>query len=525
MMRRIAWGCLKVFAVVLLVLALAGGWWVRGRMIGPFHDYTINTVSAPGPEPGVLEAGAAVRDISPPLDMYDPWTDTDGDQLFNARVDTWEDRNSNGRFDPIWLAGFEPNRAASGIAQPLDARALALRNNGQLVVMVTLDMIGIGHNDVMRIRQAVDPALGIDHILISATHTHEVPDPIGMWSAPIPFINFDTAYIDFVRPQVVAAIEAAVAEPQPVTMTCVQIEVPAEGFVRDSRKPEIMDPNLYAFRFASPEADQTIATLVSWGNHPEALGGKNTLITPDFPYWLRKGLEEGVPESGGAKGFGGISLYFQGMVGGLMTQLEMAVPHRDGVQAFYEDSFEKAQALGENVARLAAGALESDAAWVNENPRLAWSARTVMAPLQPVFRAAIGLGLMHEGYHPGGQAKSEINVIRIGGVLMLATPGEIYPEIVLGGVEALLGRDYPIDPVEVPPLASEMRGRMNLTLGLANDFIGYIIPKTQWDTTAPYIYDDAAQYGEWMSAGPEVGPAVHAAGLDLLREFQAAHPW
>jgi hypothetical protein len=519
---------LRTALVLFILLLIVGAVWLRSRMTGPHHDYELDALS-PAPvasaAPGTLEAGVAVRDISPPLDMYDPWTDKDGDQLFDSGIDSWEDRNGNGRFDILWMAGFEPNRAASGIENPIDVRALALRNNGQLIVIVTLDAIGIQHNDVVAIRNAVKQDLGIGHILISATHTHEVPDPVGMWSSPIPFLSFDSAYIDFVRPRVVEAIEAAVGALTPVDMYCAQVQVSEEGFVRDSRKPYVRDPNLYTFRFTRPGTEDTLATFVSWGNHPEALGGKNTRITPDFPYWLRKGLEEGVPGENGTPGFGGVCLYFQGVLGGLMTQLEMEVPHRDGKATYLDDSFEKAQALGENVAVLTAKTLRGDSVWKNESPLLAWSAHTIKAPLQPLFRAVVGLGLMHQGYYPGGEAKSEINVLRIGEVLMLSTPGEIYPEIVVGGVEALPGRDYEIDPIEIPPLKEEMHGRMNLVLGLANDFIGYIIPKSQWDVEEPYVYDGAPQYGEWMSSGPEIAPAVHAACLDALREFQQTHAW
>jgi len=31
-----------------------------------------------------------------------------------------------------------------------------------------------------------------------------------------------------------------------------------------------------------------------------------------------------------------------------------------------------------------------------------------------------------------------------------------------------------------------MKGQMNMLLGLANDQIGYIIPKSQWDEKAPF---------------------------------------
>ena len=259
---------MAAIAVVLLLAVLF--FWSRTR--GPYHDYELDTVSDAGaPVSVTLQAGVAKRDISPPPGTYDTWTDADGDGIFREGVDSYEDANGNGRFDPLWLAGFDNPRAAQGMAQPIDVRALALRNNGTTVVLVTADMIGVVHNDVLAIREAVDPALGIGHILISATHTHEVPDPVGMWSHPVPFISFEPSYIDFVRPRIVEAIEDAVAALEPAEMYCVQTVVPEEGFVRDSRLPRVMDPNLYAFRFAHPDKDETIATFVNWGNHPDEL--------------------------------------------------------------------------------------------------------------------------------------------------------------------------------------------------------------------------------------------------------------
>jgi hypothetical protein len=513
---------LKTIAMLIVVALAATVLLIYARFKGPYHDYELDVVSPMPPSDATdqLEVGVGIADLSPPEAWYDTWTDVNGNQQWEPDVDTFEDRDGNGAFDPLWLSGFDNARPASGLAQPLDARAIALRNNGTLIVLVTADMIGIVHNDVIHIREAVDAGLGIDHVLVAATHTHEVPDPIGMWSHPVPFISFDPRYIELVRPRIVEAIEGAVANLEPAEMYCVQTEVPRAGFVRDSRRPDVVDPHLNAFRFVRPGTEETIATLVNWGNHPETLGLGNTRITPDFPYWLRKGLEEGVPEPNGAEGFDAPCLYFQGIVGGLMTPLELTVPHRDGQQAFTADSFEKAQALGENVAVLAAKALRGEAVWKNETPTIAWGAKTLKAPLQPLFKAAVGLGLMHQGYYPGEGAKSEVNVIRIGEVEMLATPGEIYPELVVGGIEALPGRDYEVDPVEVPPLYDVMSGRINLTLGLANDFIGYLIPKSQWDQRAPWVYDDAPQYGEWMSAGPDVGTAVHAGALELLRKFE-----
>ena len=90
-------------------------------------------------------------------------------------------------------------------------------------------------------------------------------------------------------------------------------------------------------------------------------------------------------------------------------------------------------------------------------------------------------------------------------------------------VNRLMGRDFPIDPVEVPSLRSQMEGKLNMIIGLANDEIGYILPKSQWDTEPPYAYGrEKAQYGEFNSFGPEVGPVLHQASLEALRDLHAA---
>ena len=63
-----------------------------------------------------------------------------------------------------------------------------------------------------------------------------------------------------------------------------------------------------------------------------------------------------------------------------------------------------------------------------------------------------------------------------------------------------------------------MKGKVNMIIGLANDEIGYIIPKTQWDAKPPYAYgrDKEPQYGEENSGGPEVAPAIHKTSIEVL---------
>ena len=69
-----------------------------------------------------------------------------------------------------------------------------------------------------------------------------------------------------------------------------------------------------------------------------------------------------------------------------------------------------------------------------------------------------------------------------------------------------------------------MSGKVNLMVNLANDAIGYIIPKSEWDNEAPWIYGATEEtYGEIVSLGEETGPTLHRQLLNLF-QHNHAHP-
>lgn len=496
------------------------------RLQGPYRSYKLDFVKPAAGEkvtPGVLEVGVATRDITPDLTQYDTWNDVDNNNRYDKdKGDSYNDLNGNKKFDGVWIAGFNNNRPAKEVHDRLWTRAIAFRNNGVTVVMVSVDSIGIFIEEYIKVRKELDPALNIDHVMFSAKHIHEVPDTMGIWSYPVPVFSKDKKYMALVDNGMKEAIEEAVRNLGPADMICAQKMLDPAGFEDDSRLPIVFDKRLSCARFVKKGTDETIATMVAWGNHPETLGGDNPALTADYCYYLREGLEKGVPQPNGAEGFGGTCVYFQGLIGGLMTQLHTTVPDRNGVDKYEEDTFQKAQALGENLAIECANLLRSDQAWVNETPKVAVAAKTIYAPISGTLGWGITLGLIHPGWY-WGKARSEVNVIRIGEVEILTVPGELYPEVAVGGVEAPEGRDFNIEPVEVPSLYSQMTGKMNFMVGLANDEIGYMIPKSQWDEKAPYAYGrKSAQYGEENSGGPDVAATYHKEALGLIEKMQAA---
>ena len=98
-------------------------------------------------------------------------------------------------------------------------------------------------------------------------------------------------------------------------------------------------------------------------------------------------------------------------------------------------------------------------------------------------------------YATGGDIQTEVNYIelRSGGraVAEIATlPGEIYPELVNGGITRYAGADYPEAPPE-PVLRERLKTSYQFVFGVCEDEIGYLIPKAEWDEEPPWLRNAA----------------------------------
>jgi hypothetical protein len=307
----------------------------------------------------------------------------------------------------------------------------------------------------------------------------------------------------------------------------------------DGRPPYVKDPYLFVMRLTTPLGDP-IATLVNWSDHPETLGGKNTLITADYPHWLCQRVEE--QEKGTA-------VFFNGSIGGLLSTLgdDVALQDPDTGEVAKDDTWRKAELVGTTLGDLVGRAVKQGQK-VDVDSIVIRHA-VIYAPLDnDWFRAAGVMGIYrnrkplytdgkldpgtaekdfpgfgHFKYATGHDTQTEVDYIQLknkGRVVaeISTVPGEIYPELVNGGITRYPGADYPEAPFE-PAVRAHLKSPYQFVFGLGNDELGYIIPKAEWDNQPPWLKNKKDRwYGEINSAGPEVAGAVTRALVGLIQQ-------
>ena len=415
---------------------------------------------------------------------------------------------------PVWLAGYGWGRAATGVHDPLYVTAVALNDGEQRIALVTLDLIGLPLPTVELIRAELKE---FDYVMVSCTHNHEGPDTIGIWGRSPFSRGVDDDYLSAVVSKTVECVKQALKSSFPVTVRFGSAK--DDTLIGDSRLPKVKASTMRVLRFHRPDApDKVAGTLVQWNCHPEALGSKNTLVTADFPHSTIAQL---------AQKYDCPIAYFSGTLGGLMAPPRGVIHDENGVE-LKEGQFEFAKRYGEQVADLAARALEK-ASPIRLTP-FQISAQRVALPVQnPLYRTASLLKLVHRqpvrwtgdfnvtdkrvtAFTPKDQfgIATEVACLSLGELKVACIPGEIYPELVYGKIQEPVdpGADFP-DADKEPNIADLMGKSRWMLFGLANDEIGYIIPKRQWDQTSPFAYGrKRPQYGEVNSCGPDSGPII-----------------
>ena len=415
---------------------------------------------------------------------------------------------------PVYMAGFESGRIATGVHDDLFARAFVLDIAGTRLGIVTLDLVGYMVEEVQDVRRLLPARLGIDHLIVASTHNHEGPDTMGLWGWNDdlwPFIHpgIDDLYLLTLKRKIIEALEIAVSDLRWAGLRAATTFTDELDLIRDTREPEIIDQKLSVLQaVALGEESEVIATLVNWSNHPEVLWDQNTLLTADYPGYLCNRVEGE---------WGGTALFISGALGGLLT------PKVPG------NTFEEAQALGVAVADAASGALgEIGALELKNEIDIRTNEEVDLFLFNPMFRLLNELWrrsfrTMHN-CGPFGwfcrDLRTEVDLVSIEGLAQFLTiPGEIVPEL-----------SY--------DLLRELSAPHSFLVGLGNDELGYILPvykyrcneedpRLCWPTTEKDFqfpddfFDPGDHYEETVSVGPNAAPVIMNAAFDLIAAYEA----
>ena len=497
---------------------------------------------------GVLMVGVAKRAYTPT--NFETYTDENGDREWQSD-EPYTDLNGNGKFDGVWL--FGGGRAAIRVKTEIEARAMAFVQGDTTAVVLYIDSVGLIAGDLDLIRQHPTLAgVDVDHVIIGSTHAHDTPDTLGLWGPTATVTGRQQFVLDALYAAAAAAVKEAVETAQPAQLVIATTKLindesnpqsKTDDFNKDIRDPVIFDPTLTIARFVKAGSpSETIGTLVNWANHPEVSHFSDTdssEITAHYPHWLRDHVEQGVTtlESKYAAtdlaGLGGITVYVNGALGGQIGSLRGTHPPGPDGTPLTQQSHAMDQAIGTNAAAKALTALADRGETFTSLP-LALKSATYNARIENTyFHVAFLIELLGPhplvGYNPDDPIDEgnypwmplRTTYLQVGPLGLVTAPGELHPELWVGGYDGSWSWGWPLldmtkpnlPDFEAAPKPPYMRDlvlahdgvKYPILAGMAEDYVGYIVPAYNYklDPQDPYIVEaEGDHYEEVYSLGP-----------------------
>jgi hypothetical protein len=244
---------------------------------------------------------------------------------------------------------------------------------------------------------------------------------------------------------------------------------------------------------------------------------------------VRRTVEQGSTwkTAPGKPGLGGPAIYINGAVGGMMTTLGVLVKNPDGDE-YQAADFDKADSIGQLLGEMALDAI----AMGDEvpMPRLRLASKRFRAPVVNTnFKLMFDLGVLvrevFDGPNGTQEIETEMGLVEIGPLTMLSVPGELLPELAVGGYDMshvkAPGVDFikpdNVNPPEIdkapagPYIKDRMGGTYRWIIGLGNDELGYIIPEYDFKLadSMPWVNEaEGNHYEETNSLGPKMAGLV-----------------
>jgi hypothetical protein len=340
----------------------------------------------------------------------------------------------------VWLTGYggriEPSQ---GRHDPIMARAVAVSDGTNTVIIVVCEVLGFDVDDASEMRHEIASRSDVPatNIIISATHTHSGPASMPMRGN---MGNIDKKWLQATKEKVVEIACKAVKRLAPALMSFGIKEIEGIGYNRHpGGGPQ--DEMMRVMRFETP-AGERLATLVNYATHAVVMGSQNLQLSGDFPGEVCRQIEKK----------GGVALYLQGCCGDIDPVL-----NRD--RGWGKGTFEDLVLIGNQFVKAVDHALKNaektSSARIgatNETAKLPLMAppdadefATLKARLHAEFDKATSLDAkvcakaplewahaLESSLQSGGPAKelkAEVTVLMIGEVRIVGLPFEPYTQI------------------------------------------------------------------------------------------------
>lgn len=405
-----------------------------------------------------------------------------------------------------YIAGYSENNPAKGVIDPQYAHALWLDDNsgngGHL--FVSLDIVGLLNKDVNALKKALNEfteITGCRSITIMSTHNHAGIDTMGIWGR-LPHTGKNKKFMTILFNAVITAASEAYRTRRKGKLYLGRIEVP--DMQEDIRTPEVYSKTLTRLRFVPDDNSREIYFL-NFASHSESLQGCNSLISADFPCYLREKI---LSESGAE------TIYGVGAIGGMIS---MKI---EDEQTLRKENrlLESTRNIGYRLAQYALSIKDE----ILLEPRISFMKQEFYVPVEnPVLTIACQLGILNADaykvpYSDIKALKTELNYYEIDSLKILMIPCELFPELAYGGYlseeESAEGLPAEINP---EPLIDIAKDPELLIFGLANDELGYVLPPNDFmlNEDAPYLDRAIDRFGrrhyeETNSMGPDTASII-----------------
>jgi len=356
------------------------------------------------------------------------------------------------------MGGYHVGRKATGVHDPLYARALVLKRGDLEEAIVAVDLVGLFRPFVVATLEEV-PGLPREHVIVASTHDHSSPDSMGIWGTPPFRSGLNPAFMAKVRRGIVQAIRDARAALAPAELGYATIGIDPEKFIRNLNRKGLVDPEVPVLHVRKKGGGPTIATLVELGCHPEVVPESNTLVSADFPGYAVRKLE---------RELGGVGIYVSGDLGALVSPQKDWGDHHEGV------IWEEAQRIGERLASYAVQAVKGIGKYDAE-PRLAVYHSPIYLQNENFYFDVMRItGIIDRPEYGHGYIETEVNLWEIGDLRIATIPGELAPDV---GMRIKRACGHPA-----------------MIIGLANDELGYLFASYDYDL-ALYDYERTLSVG------------------------------